>query len=73
MVDMQPVLVKPKGNGISQVIMQGRPLGYFKYGENNDQYNGKSKKIIKKSIANLQEKYEYIIMEGAGSPAEINK
>ncbi len=72
-ISMQPILVKPKGNGLSQVIMNGKPLGDFKYGENDNQYVKEAKKIIKNSLDRLKKRYEYVIIEGAGSPAEINR
>ncbi len=71
-VDMQPFLVKPKGNGQAQVIKRGKPLGDFAGQYKNDEYVKEALKTIKNSINNLYKKYEVLVMEGAGSPAEIN-
>lgn len=70
-VDMNPILLKPSSDVGSQVIVRGVPIGtmpakeYFKY---------KSKLIpeIKKAFQHLSEQYDIIVIEGAGSPAEIN-
>ena len=71
-VDMQPILVKPKGDGVSQVILKGKPAGDCKY-DNKTDYLADAEKTIKESLSNLLEKYDNVIMEGAGSPVEINR
>ena len=69
--DMNPILLKPKGDGISQVVVLGKPLedrmaGDY-YDSNNDLFE-----IAKNALDRLSEDYDIIVMEGAGSPAEIN-
>jgi len=68
---MNPILLKPTTDMGSQVIVNGEVLGnmkavdYFKY----------KKKLIpevKKAFDLLAEEYDIIVIEGAGSPAEIN-
>lgn len=71
-VDMQPFLVKPKGKGQAQVIKRGKPLGDFAGQYRSDQYIKEALQTINDSINNLYKKYEILVMEGAGSPAEIN-
>ncbi len=71
-IDMQPFLVKPKGDGTSQVIVKGKPLGDFKSTRKNSDYIKWAMDIIKKSLNKLKKEYEVIVMEGAGSPAEVN-
>ncbi len=71
MVCMNPILLKPTNHTGSQVIVNGEVLGnmsareYFAY---------KTKLIpdIKKAFQKLQEYADIIVIEGAGSPAEIN-
>ena len=71
LVDMNPILLKPSSDVGSQVIVRGVPIGtmpakeYFKY---------KKQLIpeIKKAFQHLSEQYDIIVIEGAGSPAEIN-
>ncbi|HIF9316732.1 TPA: cobyric acid synthase [Photobacterium damselae] len=70
-VDMNPVLLKPNTDIGAQVIVQGKALadmdavGYHNY-----------KKVvmvpIMDSFAKLQAQYQTVVIEGAGSPAEIN-
>ncbi len=69
--DMNPVLLKPQGNSISQLIVNGKAIDNItaqKY------YNGKTeiRNIAWKAFDRLKKKYNLIIMEGAGSPTEIN-
>lgn len=71
-VDMQPILVKPKGNHTSQIIMRGKPIGDFKGEYKDTKYIQKALKVIEGSIDSLFNKYDLLVMEGAGSPAEIN-
>ena len=71
-VNMQPILVKPKGDGESQVIMKGKPLGDFNY-SNTKNYVKKAKENIQEALNELLSEYEYIVMEGAGSPVEVNR
>ncbi|MCF8002066.1 MAG: cobyric acid synthase [Halanaerobiales bacterium] len=71
-VDMQPFLVKPKGNNKSQVIVRGKPLGDFKAEEQKDDYINWALSIINSSLKKLDDQYDVVVIEGAGSPAEIN-
>ena len=70
-VSMNPILLKPTNDVGSQVIVNGEVLGnmsardYFKY----------KKELIPdvmKAFHKLEENYDIIVIEGAGSPAEIN-
>jgi adenosylcobyric acid synthase len=71
--DMNPVLLKPNGNLSSQVILHGKPIGnqsaydYFKK-EGKDALFEE----VKKSFTRLSSQYNPIVMEGAGSVAELN-
>ncbi|MBP2144123.1 adenosylcobyric acid synthase [Methanococcus voltae] len=66
-----PVLLKPKGNFISQVIIQGKPYKNLDYNEYRKEKNYCIEKI-KESLDYLDKNYDYVIMEGAGSCCEIN-
>ncbi len=70
-VDMNPVLLKPEGNEGSQVIVQGRPWGKVD-GGNFLQVRAALKDAVMESFKRLAEQHDVIIVEGAGSPAEIN-
>ena len=72
-VDMNPILVKPKGNGQAQIILRGRPYGDVSFEDRSkDDYVRKSLQVISESLARLRHEFEIIVLEGAGSPAEIN-
>ncbi|WP_067088617.1 cobyric acid synthase CobQ [Methanobrevibacter curvatus] len=71
-VDMNPILLKPKGNFISQVIIQGKAVGDMNFYDYQHKFRDEGLKKIKESLDRLKEEYEIIFIEGAGSPAEIN-
>lgn len=69
--DMNPVLIKPTADVNAQIIVQGKPVSNM----NARKYiNYKSKLIttVKESFKKLADEYEIVVIEGAGSPAEIN-
>ena len=68
-----PILLKPLGNYKSSVFVNGK---YYKKMHANDYYKKFTNKIglkhVLESYKKLQQNYDIIIIEGAGSPAEIN-
>ncbi len=68
---MNPVLLKPSGDSRSQVILMGRPdehlsaVNYYERARIHWQ-------IVKEAYDSLARDHDVIVMEGAGSPAEIN-
>lgn len=70
-VSMNPILLKPTSDMGSQVIVNGEVLGYMKARE-YFQYKKKLIPDIMKSYYELEEEFDIIVIEGAGSPAEIN-
>ena len=70
-VEMNPILLKPTSNVGSQVIVNGEVLGNMKA---MDYYANKRQLIpeIQKAFDKLSEEFDIIVIEGAGSPAEIN-
>lgn len=70
-VDMNPILLKPAADNSSQVVLQGKAIGHFTA---RNYYSEKLKIInaIQESYSRLVSKHEVIVLEGAGSPAEIN-
>lgn len=69
---MNPVLLKPKEDFTSQVIVHGKPAGDMNFYYYQHNYRDEALKAIKESLDALKEDYDIIVMEGAGSPAEIN-
>lgn len=68
---MNPVLLKPTSQMGSQVIVNGRVLGTYSAA---DYYRMKKELIPKvmEAYHSLEERFDVIVIEGAGSPAEIN-
>ncbi len=71
-VAMNPVLLKPTGDATSQVIVLGKPVGNLSAREYHEGYNFQVLGIVEESLKQLQSQYEVIVIEGAGSPAEVN-
>lgn len=71
-VQMNPVLLKPTGNQSSQVVLMGKPVGVYSAREYHTKYSLTALDKVKESIDFLDNHFEYIVIEGAGSPAEIN-
>ncbi|MEZ5125422.1 MAG: cobyric acid synthase [Thermoleophilia bacterium] len=70
-VDMNPVLLKPHADGRSQVIVRGRPVGHMRVQEYQE-YQAELWPLILASLAHLRTTNDLVIIEGAGSAAEIN-
>ena len=70
-VDMNPVLLKPLGEDGSQVIVNGHAIGNFKAREYYAM-KGKMRQAAHDAYDRLAARAEVVVMEGAGSPAEIN-
>lgn len=71
-IHMNPILLKPKGDFKSQVIIQGKAIADMNFYDYQHKFRNKALKAINESLNILKEEYELIIIEGAGSPAEIN-
>jgi adenosylcobyric acid synthase len=69
--DMNPVLLKPNSDTGSQVIVQGKVVGSMAVQEYNA-YKPEAFRKVEESFTRLSENYRYIVIEGAGSIAEIN-
>jgi len=69
--DMNPILLKPKGDCISQVVLQGRP---YKDIYIADYYRETPVLLIKalESFQRLKSMYGQVVVEGAGGAAELN-
>lgn len=68
-VRMNPILLKPTGDKKSQVVLNGKVLR-----KDYDYHDYKDEMIphIMKAFNSLSDEYDIIVIEGAGSPAEIN-
>ncbi|TXY09430.1 cobyric acid synthase [Vibrio mimicus] len=70
-VHMNPVLLKPNSDTGAQVILQGRALSNMEANAYHD-YKKVAMDTVMDSFQRLQNDYEAVMIEGAGSPAEIN-
>lgn len=70
-VDMNPILLKPTGETGSQVVVQGRVWKNLTAREYYENYEFLSSKVDE-SYMRLASQYDFIVMEGAGSVAELN-
>lgn len=68
---MNPILLKPIGNKKTQVIVHGRQWKILNYKDYYKYHDYLWTKVVE-SIEELYKKYDLLIIEGAGSPAEIN-
>lgn len=71
-VNMNPILLKPMGNYISKVILLGREHATMHAKEYYNNFINHALEYISDAINYLKESYDLIIIEGAGSTAEIN-
>lgn len=69
--DMNPILIKPTSDTDAQIILRGKPFGNMSAIEYID-YKYKARKEVLNSFNRIKEEFEIIVIEGAGSPAEIN-
>ena len=69
--DMNPVLLKPNTDVGAQVIIHGRAVGNMDARDYHE-YKRIAWRAVRESYERLASEYEVIVVEGAGSPAEIN-
>jgi adenosylcobyric acid synthase len=70
-VAMNPILLKPTGERTSQVVVMGEPVGHLDAAA----YHAEKPKLLATVLAacdDLRRRFDVVILEGAGSPAEIN-
>ena len=70
-VEMNPILLKPETDQRSQVVLMGRP---YTSARTMDYFELKSQlwESVHTSLDVLRDQYDIVVIEGAGSPAEIN-
>lgn len=70
-VDMNPILLKPTSDRKSQVVVLGRPTGSMTAAEYHARKPG-YRELVKAAYDRLEARSDAVVIEGAGSPAEIN-
>jgi len=68
-VDMNPILLKPEAGGGCQVVVMGEPATTI---PSSDYHPRALSPVVEASLLRLRQQYDLVILEGAGSPAEIN-
>ncbi|MDQ7032360.1 MAG: cobyric acid synthase [Desulfonauticus sp.] len=70
-VRMNPVLLKPSSNLGAQVIVKGKPIGHMNV-EEYIAYKPQAWEVVKECLCSLKQEFDLILIEGAGSPVEVN-
>jgi len=71
-VEMNPILLKPKEDMVAQVIVMGRPYADMSAREYRESFTPEGLEISRKALHKLRGEHDVVVIEGAGSPAEIN-
>lgn len=71
LVDMNPVLIKPSSDTRAQIVVAGMPFAELEAGSYQD-LKAQLLEHVMAAFHRLQEKFDAVIVEGAGSPAEVN-
>lgn len=71
-VKMNPVLIKPKQDLHAQVVVLGKPLGDMSARDYRESFLPRAVGLVEQCIKELRQEYQVLVIEGAGSPAEVN-
>jgi adenosylcobyric acid synthase len=71
-VDMNPVLLKPCGESRAQIVVRGRATGDLSAREYHRRRVGPLFEVVEESYRRLAAQHDVIVLEGAGSPTEVN-
>lgn len=70
--DMNPILLKPKQDMVAQVVVHGKPYADLDARAYRESYLPIAEEIVKSALERLRSQYDIVVLEGAGSPAEVN-
>ncbi|MFB6105621.1 MAG: cobyric acid synthase [Halobacteriaceae archaeon] len=70
--DHNPVLLKPRGDGESQLVVDGEPVAHLAAGEYYDAHWDRARRAAREAHARLAAAHDVVVAEGAGSAAELN-
>lgn len=71
-VDMNPVVLRPIDDRTSDVVIHGKSRGRTDFRSYYEDLYTDAEQAIRTSLARLQGAYDIVVLEGAGSPAEVN-
>ncbi|MGG1401083.1 cobyric acid synthase [Bacillus salipaludis] len=69
---MNPILLKPRSHQDSEVVFLGKAIETFSGREYREKFYEKGLNVIRESFQMLSNQFEMVVIEGAGSPVEIN-
>ena len=70
-VEMNPVLIKPEADSFAQIVVLGKPWARLPAGE-YIRRRGELWNVVTSALDSLRSQYDVVVIEGAGSPAELN-
>lgn len=70
--DMNPILLKPKKDMVSQVVVHGKPFRDLDARTYRERYLPEAEAVVKEALHRLRQTCDMVVIEGAGSPAEVN-
>ncbi|MGQ8871059.1 cobyric acid synthase [Paenibacillus sp. TSA_86.1] len=70
--DMNPILIKPVRDMHSQIVVHGVPFAQMSASDYRQHFLPEAKQTVMDALNRLRDTYDIVLMEGAGSPAEIN-
>ncbi len=70
--DHNPVLLKPRGEAESQLVLDGQAVGHYAAGDYYDEHWARARETAEAAHDRLATEHDAIIAEGAGSIAEVN-
>ncbi len=70
--DLNPVLLKPRGDSESQLVIDGEAVGHYEAGTYYETHWDRAREAAEQSYERLAAEHDVVVAEGAGSIAEIN-
>ncbi len=70
-VEMNPILIKPEADAFAQIVVLGKPWARLAAGEYLRR-RGELWSVVTRALDWLRVEYDLVVIEGAGSPAELN-
>ncbi|WJQ09045.1 cobyric acid synthase [Geobacillus stearothermophilus] len=71
-VEMNPILIKPSRDHESQIVVLGKPYANMQAFAYRNEFFDQGLAVIRQSLETLMNEYDRLVIEGAGSPAEVN-